>query len=88
MKKKPLIVAFLAKAGSGKTTAAEHLIEKYQDVERISFAGPLKIMAQALFKFSEAQLYGDQKEVIDPRYDATPRQLLQLLGAKARECIG
>lgn len=50
--------------------------------ECLYFADPLKEAAQVIWRFSNAQLYGDQKEVVDPRYGVTPRRIMQHLGTE------
>ena len=87
MTAKTVVIAFLARAGSGKTTAAQYLIENHGAV-RVSFAGPLKELARGLMDFNDEQLYGSLKETIDERYGMTPRTFLQRLGNQARQIIG
>lgn len=65
---KPLILSCVGKIGSGKTTVANYLCEKYA-FTRISFAGPLKQIA--------ARVTPDGK--IDKMRD---RALLQFLGTE------
>lgn len=86
------VIAFLARAGSGKTTASQYLIDNH-DAVRVSFAGPLKELAKKLFNLSDGQVYGKYKE--DPisglyrlGQTVTPRMLMQALGANGREFIG
>lgn len=83
------VIAFLARAGSGKTTASNYLVEKHGAII-VSFAAPLKKLAGALFDLSEDQLYGELKEKPDPRQlnNSSPRQLMQALGNEARKCLG
>lgn len=85
---KSVVIGFLGKAGSGKTTAANYLIEKY-GAERVSFAGPLKEMAKQIWEFTDDQVYGDAtfKEQVDPRWGISPRTAMQRLGESARQCI-
>ena len=89
-----MIIAFLARAGSGKTTAAKYLEKKHGAV-RVSFAGPLKELAKRLYDLTDEQVYGSLKEEPDERLEelfgdegVTPRRVLQLLGNQAREIIG
>lgn len=86
---KPTVIAFLGRAGSGKTTAAQHLVETF-GAKRISFATPLKKLAAHVFKFTDEQLYGstEAKEKIDPRYGVSPREFLIRLGDGARRFLG
>lgn len=81
------VIAFLARAGSGKSTAADYLIEHHGAV-RVSFAGPLKELARGLMDFNDEQLFGSLKETVDGRYGMTPRAFMQRLGNNARQCIG
>jgi len=87
--KKPLVIGLLGKAGSGKSTSAKHIRDKY-GATVVSFAGPLKNLAKHVFGFSDAQLYGSakDKETVDPRYGISPRTVMQRLGEGARLYIG
>lgn len=77
------LVGILGPAGSGKSMVANYLVEHYGAV-RYSLAGPLKEIAKNVFEFSDEQLYGTQaqKEADDPRYNFSPRWLLQRLGTE------
>jgi hypothetical protein len=55
------VVALLARAGHGKTTAANYLRDTY-GVSIVSLAAPLKKIAKVVMGFSDAQLYGTQEE--------------------------
>lgn len=91
------VVALLARAGHGKTTIANHLRDTY-GARVVSLAGPLKKVAKAVMRFSDAQLYGSQeeKEAFDPNgsRDAegtalSARLFLQRLGTEGlREHFG
>jgi len=80
---KPLIVAVSGKRGAGKSALARVLIEDYGFVLG-SFAKPLKERAKLDFCLSAAQVYGDQKEVVDPRYGMTSRDILIKIGQAYR----
>jgi hypothetical protein len=75
------ILALLARAGHGKTTVAGFLRDRY-NAQIVSLAGPLKRCAQKVMGFSAEQLYGTQKEIVDPRYGFSPRWFLQRLGTE------
>lgn len=85
----PTVIAFLGTAGSGKSTAARHLQQKYGSYT-YGFAYPVKALAKKLFDFTDEQIYGDYaaKEQIDPRYGKTPRDILKALGHGLREEFG
>lgn len=79
---KPIIIGIGYKKGVGKDTVANRLVDKH-GFTRMSFADPLKEACRVIFHFTEAQLYGDKKEVVDPRWGKTPRQILQMMGTDA-----
>lgn len=74
------VIAFKGRGGSGKTTAAKHLIGK--GYGRTSFAAPMRAMLEAIGLFDE-ELSGRLKEspckILSGR---TPREALQLLGTE------
>jgi hypothetical protein len=75
----------MGKKTAGKSTVADLLkLEsgQYEMVDILAFANPLKRAVKELFLFSDNQLYGDQKEVIDERWGVSPRQVMQLLGTE------
>lgn len=77
-----MIVGLSGRAGAGKSTAAKHLASL--GFAHHSFAAPLKEAAKLIFSLTDAQVYGDQKAIIDPFWRMTPRAILQLLGT---ECL-
>lgn len=82
------IIGLLGAAGSGKSTVSDYLVAKY-DAKKYSFAYPLKEIARRVFDFTEGQLYGSQaeKEAVDPRYNFSPRWLLQKLGTEGIRAV-
>lgn len=75
-------VALVGFKGSGKTTAANYLVQEYS-YKKMSLAGPLKEAVQTMFRLSDSQLYDPvAKEVEDPRWGMTPRKILQLVGTE------
>ena len=92
------IIGFCGFKGSGKSTAAARAFNVvcggYDDHRRRlratqrSFASPLKKTCGRLFGLSHDQLYGDEKETVDPRYGKTPRQILQEVGSFFRDTYG
>lgn len=63
----------------GKTTICDMLKAHYEFTE-YAFAHPLKEGCKVLFSLSDEQVYGDMKEVVDIRWGATPRYILQQVG--------
>lgn len=84
----PRVIALCGDAGSGKTTAADYLVEHY-GYRRVKFADPLKNMLRAM-GLTERQIEGDQKEIAqDALCGRSPRHLMQTLGTEwGRDCIG
>ena len=84
------IIGITGPAGAGKDTAAAYLVKRLGRPWRVaSFADPFKAMLREGLSLSEAQLYGDEKGVTDPRYGKTPRELLQTLGTQwGRDMVG
>lgn len=75
------LIAFTGLAGSGKSTAAKHLVDTL-GFQRIRFAGPLKDMMRAL-GLTEAGIEGDCKEVpCELLGGKTPRHAMQTLGTE------
>lgn len=82
---KPIIIGLAGKAGSGKDTVGEYLANKHGFIT-IAFADALKEhIGKGVFALSNNQLYGSGKEVIDRRYNASPRKILQITGTAMRE---
>lgn len=73
------MIGFAGKKRSGKDTCADLLVRKH-GFTKTSFAEPLKEACRALFLFNDSQLYGDLKEESDPRWGASPREILQYVG--------
>lgn len=89
------VVAFTGKAGSGKSTAADHLVAR--GWVRVKFADPLKDMMRALLAASgmtpaeiERRIEGDLKEQPEPMLAGrTPRYAMQTIGTEwGRDLIG
>jgi hypothetical protein len=75
------LVGLLGKKQSGKDTIAEHLVEEYGFV-RYAFADPIKEACQVIFGFNSEQCWGNQKEVVDPYWNITPRKIFQIFGTE------
>jgi len=74
-----MIIGLCGKKRVGKDTVADYLVEKYGFV-KYSFGQPIKDVAKILFDFTDDQLYGDKKEIVDSRWGITPRQFFQGFG--------
>ena len=75
---KQIIIGFCGPTKSGKSTAAKFL--EIQGFMSVGFADQLKRDCRTIFDFSDVQLWGDLKDVIDDRYGLTPRYVMQKYG--------
>lgn len=91
----PRLVAFAGPAGSGKSTAAQFLIDRHRYI-LVKFATPLKSMLRTLYEESgltsseiAERLEGALKETPDPILNGkTPRFAMETLGTEwGRETI-
>jgi hypothetical protein len=78
-----MIIGLGYKARSGKDTVASYLCCDH-GFTSVAFAGNLKEAARVIFGLSQDQLYGHLKDVLDPYWNDTPRNILQRLGT---ECL-
>lgn len=81
-----MIIGLSGKAGAGKDTLGAKLIH-ICGFERAAFADPLKRACRDVFGLTSAQLYGAEKETLDPYWQRTPRDLLQRVGVALREAV-
>lgn len=65
--------------GCGKDTCANYIVNNY-NYKKYAFATPLKKVVKTLFMFNDDQLYKDKKEIIDPRWNFSPRRAFQFIG--------
>jgi hypothetical protein len=83
-----MIIGLTGYAGSGKSTAAQHLVEKH-GFTLVKFAGPLKQMMRCL-GLGDREIEGELKEEPHPLLSGkTPRYAMQTLGTEwGRDLIG
>ena len=77
-----MIIGLGYKKRSGKDSVANRLVDKW-GFQKLHLGAPIKLAARELYDLSDAQLYGDLKDKIDPRWNKTPREIFQLL---SEEC--
>lgn len=74
------LIGIYGKAESGKDTIGNYLV-RTKGAQKGAFAFALKeYIGRNVLGLSDEQLYGNMKEVVDPRFGKTARQLLQYLG--------
>lgn len=84
-----IVVGICGEAGSGKSSVAKYIREKYM-ARPLSFALPLKRICQDIWGFSDDQVFGeaDVKEAADPRTGIVPRWAMKKVGEAVREHLG
>lgn len=80
----PQIIAICGLKRSGKDTIADTLCHHY-GYEKVKIATPLKDALKTLFQFTDAQVEGDEKDSIDPRWGVKPRRLMQFIGTEVMQ---
>ena len=75
------IVGFTGLKRSGKDSAAGIIVRRYK-FQQAAFAMWLKDACRGIFQLSYAQLHGSEedKETIDPRWNVSSRQIMQVVG--------
>lgn len=76
-----MIIGILGYKRHGKDTIADYLVNNH-NFTKYSLATPLKEALQVLFNFTDNQLNGDEKEMIDPMWGVSPRQTMQYVGTE------
>lgn len=83
------IIGITGKIGAGKDAVAAAMIAADSNVRRIALADALKRTTLDLFDLSFEQVYGSQAQKIevDPRWDKSPREILQTLGTEVGRAL-
>lgn len=79
---RPSVIGLAGPARVGKDTAADYLIGRLPHYGKASFADPIKAMLAEGLGLDCNQLHGDRKGEADPRYECTPRHIMQTLGTE------
>ena len=75
-----MLIGFSGKKGSGKSFFADYLLNNKLFI-KLSFASPLKEITKILFNLSDEDVKDPiKKELINPKFNASPRELMQWLG--------
>lgn len=75
------ILGLTGRKRSGKDSVGEHLVEEY-GFTRYAFADPLKKGCQIIFGFTDEQMWGKDKEVIDEYWGISARTAAQKIGTE------
>ena len=81
-----MIIALTGKKGSGKDVVADILVKNF-GFKKYGFGDPIKNVAREMFGFSEEQLYGNLKDVVDEKWGIKPRDFFQKFGTEYGQFI-
>ena len=81
-----MIIALTGKKGSGKDVVADILVKKL-GFKKYGFGDPIKNVAREMFGFSEEQLYGNLKDIVDKKWGIKPRDFFQKFGTEYGQFI-
>lgn len=73
------LIGIIGRKRSGKDTIADYLVDIHK-YDKLTFAEPIKKILEILFGFDHDQLYGNKKDVIDTRWNISPRKVMQFIG--------
>lgn len=77
-----MIIGIFGKKCHGKDTIADYLVQKYQ-FHKLTYAEPIKKICKDIFSLSNEQLTNHSlKETVDPRWEKSPREIMQLIGTE------
>lgn len=79
----PRFIGLCGRSGAGKDVVAGHLVSKF-GYRRIAVADHLKRVTLLAFGMTDEQLWGANRNTIDPRWGSTPREIYQRLGDALR----
>ena len=74
-----MIIGIIGKKGSGKDTIADYLVKNHGFI-KFAFADKVKEVCKAMFNMTDKDFTENNKEVIKPDWNISPRQALQLFG--------
>ena len=78
----PKLIGIHGRARSGKDTVANYLYDTYKDHYIEAFADPLRDCVAAAFGIPTIDFSNEMKEVPNPYWCVSPRQILQFVGTE------
>ena len=76
-----LLIGFVGRKRTGKDTLARFVLEMRPEFTVMSFADPLKQACKHAYHLTDDQLE-ETKDVIDPRWGMSPRDMMRSIGTK------
>lgn len=77
----PRLILITGKARHGKDTIADWYV-KYHGFQKHMIAQPLKDICRIIFNFTDGQVNQAEKDIVDDRWQVTPRTCLQFIGTE------
>ena len=74
-----MLIGICGRKRCGKDTIADYLVKNYNFV-KYNFGDQVKLICKLMFDFSDEQINGDLKDVVDPRWNIKPRDTFQVFG--------
>lgn len=76
-----MIIGIAGHARHGKDTTADFIVRHF-GFQKHALADVMKEAMRIVFGWEDAHLYGDLKDVVDPRFGISPRHALQSFGTE------
>lgn len=76
-----MLIGITGHARHGKDSTADVIVKHY-GFRKHALADVMKEACRVIFGWTDEYLYGDLKDVVDPRYGVSPRHALQSLGTE------
>lgn len=70
------VIGLVGRARVGKDTIVDYILSNYSIYTKVKLAQPIKDAVQVLYGFTSEQVEGSEKEIIDPKWNITPRQAM------------
>jgi hypothetical protein len=77
-----MIIGLIGQKRVGKDTVANIIKEFDSEYKTMALANPIKDIARIMFNFTENQLYNEEKDEIDIRWNIKPRQFFEQFGTE------
>ena len=86
---KLVVVGVLGRIGAGKSTFCRVAEDRF-GAHYFNVTTPLKAVSRSLYGLSRDQVWGTtaEKEAVDARHNASPRELMRRVGRAVRGCLG
>lgn len=76
-----LLLGLVGVERSGKDTIADHLV-RYHGFKKYSLATPIRDIGKLMFGWTDEQIAGSKKDMIDPKTNIKPRDFLTWFGTE------